>query len=175
MAGSWRISLAVLATFFFLMPSASAFNGRVGYWPTPSVGHSCYWPSGSYYYCPPPVTVLRLADTCAAVPTPAPPSQTLEPPLRAPVINSTRSLGGSYDATPAPSAKDRCQVGFWNLSGRDVMLTIGGKTWALAKNRKVTLELQREFSWQADRGPQEVERVPENQSTHEVVVRDRRD
>jgi hypothetical protein len=112
-----------------------------------------------------------------AVPDAAPQSQTGEPPLhkldktvseRAPVIITTRALADGSAATPT---KERLKIGFWNLSGRDITLTVEGKTRTLAKNRSLTLELEREFSWQVDRLPGHIERVPEGLAAHEVVIR----
>jgi hypothetical protein len=174
MAGSWRISLGVLASFLFVIPSARAFTG--GYTPCPSY----YYMPTPYYYYSPKVTVIPLDQSCDSIPVPAPPSPTNEPPLRstsekkasldprAPVINTTRSLGGS----PSTSSKDRCKVGFWNLTGRDVTLTIAGKSWTVARNRTITLDLEHEFSWQTNEGPQQAERVPDGNATHEVVIRE---
>lgn len=174
MVGPCRVSLGVLASLL-LIPSVHASNGCLIVPPMP---RSYYWPAGDPYGCPSHVKVIPVGNSCEAVPIPPPPRQTTEPPmekkndLRAPIINSTRSLGGSYSPGPTPASKERCQVGFWNLTGRDVTLTIDGKSWPLPKNRKITVELEYQFIWQADRGAQQVERVPDHQATHEVAVRD---
>jgi hypothetical protein len=49
---------------------------------------------------------------------------------------------------------------------------VEGKTRTLAKNRSLSLELDREFTWQVDRLPAHTERVPDGLAAHEVVIRD---
>jgi hypothetical protein len=169
MAGAWRILVGVVAMSLCVGSSAQAFGGCWWYGP-PAVSY--YYPAPACYYYP---RVIAVPD---ALPKPAPPSQTGEPPLhrldktaaeRAPVIITTRALAADAAATPT---KDRLKIGFWNLTGRDITLTIEGKTRTLAKNRALTLELEREFSWQVDRRPAHIERVPDGQSVHEVVIRE---
>jgi hypothetical protein len=134
--------------------------------PPISSGYSWATP---YYVYPRGIRVIPVENSCEPAPPPPALPQTKEPPLqqqsalKPPIINSTRSLGG---------ARDRCSVGFWNLTGRDVTLSIDGKSFALAKNRKITMTLEHQFSWQADNGAQQLERVPESQTTFEVVVRE---
>lgn len=111
-----------------------------------------------------------------ARPTPAPPSQSPEPPMnkavsnefKAPIIVTTHSQG---DSPAPPLRKDRCRVGFWNLTGRDVTLTVDGKAWTLQRDRATTVELDRQFTWQSDNQSQRNVIVPEGQSTFEVVIR----
>lgn len=159
--------------------------------------HSTWQPS---FACPPGCSMVAPARPASvfAVPSAAPPSQlqTGEPPLSrpietspppllpkmksadvrenptGPVVVATRSLAGNASAPGVlPVPKERCRVGFWNLTGRDVTLVVDGKSHALARDRALTLDLNRMFVWQADaRGPQS-EQVAEDQSTHEVVVR----
>jgi hypothetical protein len=108
-----------------------------------------------------------------AVPRPAPPS-TSEPPLaappkRAPVITETKSQGGRYETVG--EAKAKLLVGFWNLSGHDVRLTVDGKSHVVAKDKAIHLELQRSFVWRADQGEPTTERVPEDRRRYEVLIR----
>jgi hypothetical protein len=84
----------------------------------------------------------------------------------APVVLEARSTVPSGGL-----AKDRCRVGFWNLSGKDVTLVVGGKTHSLARDRAITLELPRTFVWQVDQQPSNTERVADDQATFEVVIR----
>jgi hypothetical protein len=168
MAGSWRVQLGVVATSLVLIVSVEANGGRSGCWPMPPINSGYSW-SMPYYADPRGVRVIPLGNACEPAPPPPAPPQTKEPPLqkqpglKPPIINSTRSLSGT---------RERCSVGFWNLTGRDVTLTIDGKSFALAKNRKITMELEHQFSWQSDNGSQQIERVPESQATYEVVVRE---
>ncbi len=175
MAGLGRIILVVVVASIVSVSTAHGFNGR---WrqPAPSVS---YYYAVPFYYCPPLPVVIPVPDAKPplARPTPAPPSATKEPPLqkmtaddpRMPVIVTSHASGG---APVGPIAKDRCRVGFWNLSGRDVTLTIDGKAMKLAKDRAVTLDLDRQFAWQVEGLPQHVERVADGQVTHEVVIRE---
>ena len=185
MAGAWRLSLCVVTVSLLAATSANAFGSRLGSWRSPATV-SYYYVVPYYYYCPPlPMVIPVPAATRPgyAIPTPAPPSATGEPPLqkvpakavndpRLPVIVTSHALGGSHLPGAAPLPKDRCRVGFWNLSGRDVTLLIDGKAWKLSKDRAVTLDLDRQFAWQIQGGTQRVERVPEGLATHEVLIRE---
>ena len=127
-----------------------------------------------------------MPDPIPAPPSPTPPPRKqpvkdVRPPAPAgpaaeggtrPAIVTTRALANGYIPGATPLAKDRCRVGFWNVTGRDVTLTVGGKAWPLAKDRSLTLDLERQFTWQIDQEPQHVERIPDVQSTHEVVLRE---
>jgi hypothetical protein len=155
MAGTWRILAAVIG---IILCTAPAFGG------------GCWWygpTTVSYYYYPP---VYYYFPRVIAVPDAAPASSKVTPQKttaeRAPIIVATH--GASSAASPG---KDRLKVGFWNLTGRDITLTVDGKTRTLAKNRSLSLELGREFSWQVDRWPAHIERVPDGLA-HEVVLRD---
>jgi len=102
-------------------------------------------------------------------------AKTSEPPLsnpvkKAPVISESRSMGGAY-AQSGGGSKERCKVGFWNLTGRDVVIRIDGQTRTLAKDRSLTIDSERAFSWQLDEGQTVAERVPEEQLFHEVILR----
>jgi hypothetical protein len=183
MAGTWRLAVSVVALSLLVTSPAHAFGGRFGVWSAPPTVAYYYAPpvysAGPYYYCPPTQTPMPRI-----IPVPdARPSPTGEPPLRnsndktsndlrMPVIVTAHAIGGNYVPGSSPLAKDRCRVGFWNLSGREVTLRIDGKAWTLPKNREVTLDLERQFSWQVEGRPQHVERVAEGGASHEVVVRD---
>jgi hypothetical protein len=115
-----------------------------------------------------------------ANPLPAPPSSTGEPPLnkktsadpRMPIIVTSHAMSGSTAPGAAPLAKNRVRVGFWNLAGRDVTVSIDGKAYKLAKDRAITLDLERQFAWQIANQPMHVERIAEGQFSHEVVIRE---
>jgi len=53
-----------------------------------------------------------------------------------------------------------------------VTLTVGSKTVTLAKNREITLDLERQFSWRIDGRPVQSGRVPDGATTHEVAIKD---
>jgi hypothetical protein len=124
------------------------------------------------YAVPRPVLcpVPRPAVVPYAVPTPAPASQTPEPPLKtAPKVTETRSPSGS--AGTAASDKGCCQVGFWNVTSRDLTLTVEGQTRLLPRNQSLTLRLGRQFSWRVDQRTPQTAQVPANKSTLEIVIR----
>jgi hypothetical protein len=181
MAGAWRLTLCVVASL--LVASSASAGGRVAWWSSPPTVSYYYYemPMTYWYYCPPvQVQRPRVIPVPDALPKSAPPSTTNEPPLqkktsndaRMPVITASHSADGNYVPGNAPLAKDRCRVGFWNLSGRDVTLMIDGKSWKLAKDRAITVDLERQFAWQVEGQPQHVERVGEGQSAYEVVIRE---
>ena len=185
MAGISRMLFCVLLTMSFGASSATAFGGRLFGWGGSTTTHYYYaspaYGSMPYMYCPPYASpspmVIPVPD---ARPTPAPPSQTGEPPLqkkasydpRMPVIVTSHASGGNYSTGSTPLAKDRCRIGFWNLTGRDITLTVDGKSWKLAKDRALTLDLPHQFTWQADGRLQHVERIAEGQTSQEIAIRE---
>ena len=193
MTGICRFSLGIVAVSLIVVQPSFAFHGRSGSGRGPATSSSYTAPTFwilPYYNCPPAATVIPVPDakprSIFANPVPAPPSPTGEPPLRRPemppaktssdprmpVIVTSHALGGGYVPGAAPLPQERCRVGFWNLSGRDVTLMVEGKMWTLARNRALTIDLERQFGWQIDQQPQHVERVPEGHASHEVVIRD---
>lgn len=182
MVGSSRLVLGVVVSLIAIS-NADAFGGRFGWWRSP--------PAVSYYYavpypmwCPPAVPMVVPVPDAAprwANPVAAPPSQSPEPPLqkpmkltgdpRMPVITASHALGGNYVPGKAP-AGDRCRVGFWNLTGRDVTIHVEGKAVTVAKDKAVTVELDRQFTWQIAGQTQHIERVPDGQASHDVIMRE---
>jgi hypothetical protein len=166
MAGSWRLLLCVAVVSLCVTSGASAFGGRSSRsQAAPSVSY--YYAQPYYYYCPSAPLVIPVPD---ARPTPAPPSQTKEPPMQKATSDALPPVILATHASPV--GKDRCRVGFWNLTGRDVTLTIDGKARTLPKNQEVTLELASQFAWQIDQQAQHIERVPTGQGVFEVVIRE---
>jgi hypothetical protein len=120
----------------------------------------------------PPYAVPRAAPPSSGPVIPNMPAipETREPPR----VSESRSLAPQpaetlYVAEKRPA--DTCRVGFWNLSNRDLALTIDGQTRTLPRNRSVTLRLGRVFVWQVDGSKTQMERVPVDQTTHEIVIR----
>ena len=83
----------------------------------------------------------------------------------------SRTRGGLYPAQATEAAPGRCKVGFWNITGRDLTLTINGQARTLPKDRAVTVELERNFVWQITGRDPHSERVPEEMSVFEVILR----
>lgn len=137
-----------------------------------------------YYSAPVYVTPIRCVPIATApprmlaVPTPAPPTQTKEPPLGpggAPKISESYYHERRYSPPTAPNAAtvaaEKCRVGFWNVTGRDLTLTIAGQIYPLPRNGSLTLDLSRAFTWQVDQRTPLSERVPESLTAHEIVIR----
>jgi hypothetical protein len=104
---------------------------------------------------------------------PPPRRQTTEPPVdakRTPTITESR-FPGEVAPAAAKVPAGRARVGFWNITGRDITLTIDGKARTVSKDRAVTFELGRSFAWQVDDGAPRSEQVPEGQNTLELVIR----
>ena len=189
MAGIWHLTFFVVVVSALTTSSASAFGGRFSSWNAPATTVHYYYAVPSnywavpYYYCP-PMTTPRVIPVPDARPTAAPPSPTGEPPMqkmiekkvsndsKMPIIVTSHAVGGNYVPGTTPLAKDRCRVGFWNLSGREVTLLIDGKAWKLAKDRAVTLDLELQFSWHVEGSPQHIERITDGQTSHEIVIRE---
>jgi hypothetical protein len=174
MAGAIRIVSSVVV-LSLLANTASAFNGRFGLWRSP--------PRVAYYFetlpvwCPPVPVVLPVPDAKARIKyaptTPAPPSSK-EPPLGKPLSGSVEMpmIVASHSANKPLPASAICRVGFWNLTGRDVSVTIEGKVVSIQKNRTLTLDLPSQFTWQVEGRPQHVERLADGKANHEVVIQD---
>jgi hypothetical protein len=201
MTSSFRMACGIVC-IFFIGSTARGFDGIVQVWPAPPttvryysfpvpVYQYSFVSPYYYYYCPPaprlPVRVVPVdgSQSIFADPVPAPPSPPQKKAVMSPAKSSsspaakelppkiiaTRSV---ENAVPGVSVvpKDRCRVGFWNVTGRDVTLTIEGKSWKVPKDQSITLDLEWTFSWQIDQRPQQIERIPTGQNTHELVIRD---
>jgi hypothetical protein len=158
MSRSWRIVLGIAAVLS-VPAAAHAFGGCMWYAPS-----YYYWPTPMYYYyvpqAQPRVVPVPDAKTTSA--------KKVDKSDRAPVIVTNRAM----PAGSASTAKERVKIGFWNLTNRDISITVAGKTRSLAKNRSMKLELEREFAWQVDGRSEQIERVPDGLATYEVLVRE---
>lgn len=201
MVGYWHALSSLLCALFVSANTAHAFCSLVGYgygYVLPASSFYYYAPAYYYYphvipetYCAPTPRVVPLENPRGkfADPIPAPPSPKPQTPAavmppartqnnpdnndkRAPMVITIRSRTGGYLAGDHAPSKDVCRVGFWNLSGRELTLTVAEKSWKLPKDQSITLDLDRSFAWQVDQRPQSVERVPEGQSAHELVIRE---
>jgi hypothetical protein len=143
------------------------------------------------YYAPAPVYVAPAPPYCPtsvvqpvpvygpgyANPTPAPPSQTKEPPTAisaGPSVTESRTItvdGGAASKVAITGTKDTVKVGFWNVSGAAVKAIVDGKTYTIPSNNNLTLTLNREFTYQIDAQAPRTERVPDDKTGHEIVIR----
>lgn len=187
-----RLFLALL----ILIIAATA--GQACPWRVGAAEGSRAMPPPAWYYCmPAPVPYANVPSPVPqksmpkvknlAEPVPAPPSPspaplsptpvprlpiTTEPPTiqkRAPTVFEARS--GTRTAQAAEVSQDRCKVGFWNVTRQDVTLTIDGKSRMLAKDRAVTVDIGREFTWQITGRELRQERVPPETKVFEVILR----
>jgi hypothetical protein len=68
-------------------------------------------------------------------------------------------------------ARDRCRVGFWNVSNWDLTLKVNGRARRLPRGSSVTLRLRRQFVWQISGSTAHEEAVPAEKATMEIVIR----
>jgi hypothetical protein len=182
-----------------LILAASSGSARADWWGYSSCSASYYYPAyyyTGYYYpavtpvyyvvqppkypCPTPIVRPAIGNGFYAQPQAAPPSQGNEAPQEKkkpgpPKVTESQALSIS-DAKVTPLAVDGnanadCRVGFWNVSGRDVKLTVSGKTYHVGRDRNLTLTLNRTFSWGIDGNEPQADRVPEERNSHEIVIR----
>jgi hypothetical protein len=120
-----------------------------------------------------------------ATPTPAPPSGTRETPSdtqkppKPPTSdgNSPGTESRYYDTysvvprEPVTRKQDECSVGFWNLSGRDLVLKVNGQDRVLPRGKNLVLDLNRQFDWQLEGRAYQTAEVPSNESALEIVIR----
>jgi hypothetical protein len=135
-----------------------------------------------------------------AKPSPAPPSATAaEPPLAPPAsanpnppsipketksplpvpessagITESKSYYDAYVAAvvcATPPVRGKAKIGFWNLSPRDLTLTVDGQVHLLKKGRSLKLELDRQFVWKVGEHKPQMEQVPDQVPGLELVIR----
>lgn len=143
----------------------------------------------SYYFLPtpgmmvtaePPMSIVGVPPLCPpmyATPIPAPPSvmapppASTAPPQRAPGVRESHS---SYNAAASflpPAMDGSALVGFWNLSGRDVVVQIGGGPHIVPLGQSLKLVLNRQFVWQVEGQAPQTEQLPDGVPGMEIVIR----
>jgi hypothetical protein len=122
------------------------------------------------------------APRALAVPTPAPPSSgpivptpSGTPPMnRVPAVDESRSFHPPTPAVVETSARPKsatARVGFWNVTGREVVLRVDGKTHALGHGKCLKLDLARTFVWKVGDSEAQVEEMPASVPSMEIVIR----
>lgn len=179
------VRVAVLAVMIGLALSASVEARGLGLFRSSSNFSSYYYPVYSayyvapapvvtYYYVAPALEVVPTAVPCEpapalAQPTPAPPSATAQKP------RVQESSTGFYQAYSGEGAKtpnrQSCQVGFWNLTGRDITVEVAGRSYILRRGETLTIQAPRRFVWRYDNGPAHAETVPADRNEFEIVIR----
>lgn len=151
------------------------------YYP-PTIVYVPVFPAALPVFVPPPcapTTAGTAPPRIFATPTPAPPTTpaTTPPPPAAtspaPGVSESRypdaSVATVRDSRSAVAP--RCSVGFWNQSGRDVILRIDGQPRILSRGEGVTIDLPHRFVWQVDERTAQMENVPAQQTTVDLVIR----
>jgi len=93
---------------------------------------------------------------------------------KGPAVSESRSFYESFSVQPPSTDKlsaDRCAVGFWNLTGRDVTLSVDGKPQIIPQGKSLKLQLGRQFVWQIGGHDAQTEKVPMENSGVEIVLR----
>jgi hypothetical protein len=186
---SRTLRFGALAVLMFVAGSGSA---RADWWVysgcSPSYyGTSFYYPIAPVYYVSQPAAYLWPAPQVRpapgagyAQPQPAPPSQDTEPApekkkTTPPKVSETQSSSKSDFRIERLSedgdGKASYRVGFWNVTGRDLKLTVSGKTYHVPRDRSLTLMVGRTFSWGIDSNHPQEDRVPDDRTSHEIVIR----
>ncbi len=133
----------------------------------------CYGPATLYAY---PLRIFPGPGSCCPGPTEesTPPSkETKEPPkgdkLRGPILQEIKSV--TKGSEPAPSAT--CRVGFWNFREREVTITVAEQKIVrkVPAKQGFSVDLPREFTWRIDDEMPQLDRVPDNKSEAERIVR----
>jgi hypothetical protein len=110
-----------------------------------------------------------------AAPSAAPPSTGPIPSGKgAPAVSESRSFYESFGVQPGATDKtspNHCAVGFWNLTGRDVTLSIDGKPQIVPQGKNLRLQLGRQFVWQIGGHEAQTEKIPIENSGVEIVLR----
>ena len=175
-----------LIMFLFLPLSASAHWGRMS-----AVSYYCYplplcWDPCAIYAAPHQPGGLVAPGAAAplpgarpsgplAPPSAAPPSAApLNPDKSKPDVTESRSYYESYSvrsqSTDIASA-DHCAVCFWNLSGHDVTVSVGGQAHPLPRGKVLKLDVGRQFVWRVEGHEPQNETVAKENSGVEIVLR----
>lgn len=115
------------------------------------------------------------APSAAPAPTPAGP-RTQEPPMSTgPAVSESRSsYFNAYAVAPrdtAPADSARCPVGFWNLTGQDLTITVANQTHTLPRGQRLKVDLDRQFVWRVEQREPQNQRVPDGEAALEIVIR----
>jgi hypothetical protein len=130
-------------------------------------------PSPAPSTAPPPI-----APQSPPPPT-APKLPTLPPPsaMPQPAVQESHSSTNAFDTYSVPPDKgtkpaaDRCSVGFWNLTDKELTLKIDGQTHTLAAGKSLTRDLARQFVWQVIGREAQNSTVPAADVGMEIVIR----
>jgi hypothetical protein len=132
--------------------------------------------------CVPMTAVSVPSVRLLAQPVAAPPSSDNEPP-RAKLETSSgekkpqvrdSDYYDAYSVASSGSAKTvngRCSVSFWNLSKKALVLQVSGRRLSLDRGRSLTLELDRQFTWQIEGREERTQTVASGESALDILIR----
>ncbi|HEV3204065.1 MAG TPA: hypothetical protein VGY77_06775, partial [Gemmataceae bacterium] len=89
-------------------------------------------------------------------------------------VTEAKSFYDAYVAAivgATPPARRKVKIGFWNLSPRDLTLTVEGQVHLLKKGGSLKLELERQFVWKVGEHKPQMEQVPNQVPGLELVIR----
>jgi hypothetical protein len=98
----------------------------------------------------------------------------LTPDKSKPEVSESRSYYESFSVRSPSTDKtlgDRCTVGFWNLTGHDVTVSIEGQARPLPRGKSLKLQVGRQFVWRVEGHEAQNETVPIENSGIEIVLR----
>jgi hypothetical protein len=182
---SKTVSAGAIMAVLFLPLSAFAHGlsgSRSGamsyYYPAPV----CWVPCPIYLpVCPPPGSALPgpsptgVKEPPLAAPTAAPPSAgPISPGKSQPEVSESRSFYESFGVQSQSKDKlsaDRCSVGFWNLTDRDLTVSVAGQDHIVLRGKTLKLQTGRQFAWRLDGHEPQNETVPMENAGVEIVLR----
>jgi len=148
------------------------------YYPVPMCWEPCpiYLPvcppTGGTFPGPRPVGV---PEPPLAAPTAAPPSAgPISPGKSQPEVSESRSFYESFGVRSQSKDKllaDRCSVGFWNLTARDLTVSVEGQNHIVLQGKTLKLQVARQFAWRMEGHEPQNETVPMENSGVEIVLR----
>jgi hypothetical protein len=122
----------------------------------------------------PPVAAPAPAPPSPAPVVPVPSAPPTMPPAGPSASTSEKARDSFYDVYPSTERSalaGRAAVAVWNLSGGTLTLTVAGRRHTLPPGRNLSLDLDREFSWQLEGRDTEVTRVPAGETGATLVIR----
>jgi hypothetical protein len=176
---------AIIVSLFLPM---SAFAHGLGGWRSSAMSYYypapiCWQPCPIYMpICPPPgpgsaapAPPGGAPEPPLAAPTAAPPSAgPISPGKGQPEVSESRSFYESFGvqspSTDKPPA-DRCALGFWNLTGRDLTVSVAGQAHIVLRGKTLKLQVGRQFAWRLEGHEPQNETVPMENSGVEIVLR----
>jgi len=129
-----------------------------------------YVPTGPHVIPGPMPRQAPLAAPSAAPPSAGP----ISTGKGQPEVTESRSYYEAFNVRPTSTdqvAGDRCALGFWNLTGRNVTVSVDGKPQVIPQGKSLKLQVGRQFVWQLGGHEALTEKVPTENSGLEIVLR----